>query len=393
MQTKVSAIQQIYKDIKSTYKKIMSSKPFEKYGRNDCFHFMDEDGQGMCIFSDSVWKGHPGVQLFINKPGLNHVHDLVTCPHSYGYDRSFANVVAVAYVPKEDLDEADKIFLKQMKSNVTASNLLIFILKEGRGFTKPTKSDMLNLLYHLTYLKALVLNDEEQLKEIFNNELMALGVFNNESMTYNVGPLPDISFERLPSLKKPNLPFIEEAKKHNYINEKCHIGRLYIPIKDSNNDYFSSVIFAYLEKTNKWYTNIIDCKPEKISDYIFAFLDDLFAKHGIPDEIEIADRYLFAGLNKTLNKLNVSSVFIREENDFARGCYEKLAEVLTRLSMLNEKFESMADDMDEEEFMRMLESNAEELLNLENELELDEEDFGMDDEEDFELSEESDLVA
>lgn len=380
MKAKVTAIQQIYKDIKSTYKKVMSVMPFEKYGRNDCFHFMDEDGQGMAIFSDTVWKGHPGVQFFVKNGGLNHVHDLVTCPHSYGYDRAFANIMALAYVPKEDLDDVDKEFLKKMNSKVSTNNLMIFILKEGRGFTNPTKSDMLNILYYLTYLKALVLNDEEQLKEIFNNEYMALGVFNNEDMTYNVGPLPDISFERLPSLKKANVPFIEESKKYNYRNEKCHIGRLYIPIKDTNNEYFSSVIFVYFENSDKWLTNIIDCKPDKIADYLYAFLDDVFKEYGIPDEMEIADRYIFAGLSKTLSKLHVSASFVREENEFARGCYEKLAELLSKISMFNKTLESM-DEMDEEAFIKMLEENPDKLMDIED-------DFFEPTDEDYELDEE-----
>ena len=47
MKSKNTEIQQIYRDIKRIYKKIMDLKPFEKYGRNDCFHFMDEKDQGM----------------------------------------------------------------------------------------------------------------------------------------------------------------------------------------------------------------------------------------------------------------------------------------------------------------------------------------------------------
>ena len=72
MKSKFTEIQQIYRDIKRIYKKIMDLKPFENYGRNDCFHFMDEKSQGMTIFSDMVWKGHPGIQMFLNKP-VNYV--------------------------------------------------------------------------------------------------------------------------------------------------------------------------------------------------------------------------------------------------------------------------------------------------------------------------------
>ena len=156
MKSKITEIQKIYRDIKDVYKKIINLKPFEKYGRNDCFHFMDENTQGMTLFSDSVWKGNPGIQLFMGKNGLNHVHDLVTCPHSYGYDRAFANISALSYVGKADIEETDRKFLKKMGCNVTNNNLLIFELKEGRGFVDPTKSDLVNILYYLNlYLQPL----------------------------------------------------------------------------------------------------------------------------------------------------------------------------------------------------------------------------------------------
>ena len=53
--------------------------------------------------------------MFLNKPGLNHVNELVTCPNSYGYDRAFANLKAVTSLPKEDLDDMKEFFEKEIK--------------------------------------------------------------------------------------------------------------------------------------------------------------------------------------------------------------------------------------------------------------------------------------
>ena len=153
---------------------------------------------------------------------------------------------------------------------------------------------------------------------------MVLGKFNNDAMTYNIGPLPDIEFERLPSLKKADAAFCEEAKNYHYINEKCRIGRLYIPIKDGKSNYFTSIVLMHFENMDKWFVNMVDAKPEKIGDYMFAYLDDIFKEHGMPDEIEIADRHIFSAVTKTLEKLHISTTVVREENEFARGCYEKL---------------------------------------------------------------------
>ena len=369
MKSKITEIQQIYRDIKRIYKKIMDLKPFEKYGRNDCFHFMDEKDQGMAIFSDMVWKGNPGIQMFLNKPGLNHVHELVTCPNSYGYDRAFANLKALTYLPKEDLDDMDKKFLKKMKANITANNLVVIILKEGYGFTQPNKTDLLEILTNLNYLHSIISNDEEQIKEIFNNELMALGVFNNKDYTYNVVPLPDISFETMPSFKKVNIPFVEEASNYCYINEKCHIGRLYIPIKDKENDFFTSVVFMYFENQDKWFTNLIDCKPEKIGEYMYAFIDEIFKANGMPDEVVISDRYLFAGISKTLKKLNISTILFREENDFAKGCYGKLAEVMSKLDFFNKALEGLSAD-EEEDFIQNFD-DSDDLLDYEDDFDDD----------------------
>ena len=387
MKTKFTEIQKIYRDIKEVYKKLENLKAFENFGRTDCFHLIDEDGQGMAIFSDVVWKGHPGVQMFMKNPGLNHVHDLITCTNSYGMDRTFANVHAVTIVPKEDLEDVDKAFLKKMRCNVTASNnLMLFIIKEGRGFVQPTKADLLNILYYLTYLHSMIENDFDQLKEIFDNELMAMGTFNNEKMTYKIGPLPDITFERLPGLKKVNEPFYEEAIKYNYISEKCRIGRLYLPIKEKPTDYFSSVVFVYFENMNKWFTTIFDCKPDKIADYMYAFLDDIFKEYGMPDEMEISDRHIFAGISKTMKKLNIEVTFLREENDFAKNCYGRLSEVLTRISMLNQEFEELIDSDSEQEFLEKIENKMTTIFEEQNEEEYEydlDEEFLSDDSDDF----------
>ena len=60
------------------------------------------------------------------------------------------------------------------------------------------------------------------------------------------------------------------------------------------------------------------------------------------DNIEnIFDTEGFTVSIKTLNKLNISTMFLREENEFARGCYSKLGEVLERLDFLNKALESI----------------------------------------------------
>jgi hypothetical protein len=100
---------------------------------------------------------------------------------------------------------------------------------------------------------------------------------------------------------------------------------------------------------------------------MFAYIDDVFKHNGMPDEIEISDRYIFAGISKTLKKLNISTIFLREENEFAKGCYQNLGEVLEKLDFLNKTFESMNDVESEEEFIQKLEENSNELYDLEDE--------------------------
>ena len=153
-------------------------------------------------------------------------------------------------------------------------------------------------------------------------------------------------------------------------------------MKERDNDYFTSVVFMYYENLNKWFTNLIDCKPEKIGEYMFAFIDDVFKMNGMPDEVVVSDRYIFTGVNKTLKKLNISTMFLREENDFARGCYGNLAKVLEKLDFLHKTFENAPS---EEEFIKKLEESPEEFMDFESEEDYDyeEEFFGEDSESSF----------
>ena len=68
---------------------------------------------------------------------------------------------------------------------------------------------------------------------------------------------------------------------------------------------------------------------------------------------------------------------MREENDFAKGCYGNLATVLEKLDFLHETFEKAKN---EEEFIKKLEESSEEMLDFENEEDYDyEEEFFSED--------------
>ena len=343
---KYTETQTLYRNLKSIYKKIVDLKPYEKFNRVDFFYLLDEKCPSLGIFCDSLIKSNPGIQFFINKDGLSHLNDLIKNSNTYGFDKSFGNLSAVSFVGKEDLDEDDKKFIKKMGCNVTEKNLLVYTIKEGYGMVEPTKTDLEELTFLCKYMLCLVENETETLVQIFEKEYMLLATFNNEQMTYNIKAIPEFEFDNLPSMKKAHQPFIDEVSKYNYRNEKCYMTRLYLPIKDNPNGYFYSVIFLYLEKEDLWLSNIFECKPKKVNDYMYSFLDDIFKKYGIFDEIIISDRFLYSGLYKTLKKLNVDVKYERTENDFTKYAYKNMIEMLSNISKIGEELAMEDADID-----------------------------------------------
>ena len=113
------------------------------------------------------------------------------------------------------------------------------------------------------------MKDIESYKEYLVKMVENIASYNINLMIFQVRPASDAYYESklnpwsrfITGVEGQNPGFdvlkfvIEEAKKYNYRNEKCHIGRLYIPIKDTNNEYFSSVIFVYFENSDKY------CEP------------------------------------------------------------------------------------------------------------------------------------
>ena len=119
---------------------------------------------------------------------------------------------------------------------------------------------------------------------------------------------------------------------------------------------------------------------------MYAFLDDIFKEYGMPDEMEISDRYIFAGISKTMKKLNIEATFLREENDFAKNCYGRLSEVLTKISMLHQEFEELIDSDSEQEFLEKIENKMSNIFEEQNEEEYEydlDEEFLSDDSDDF----------
>ena len=59
--------------------------------------------------------------------------------------------------------------------------------------------------------------------------------------------------------------------------------------------------FALKEKSATFSYELSLCGyNEKIGEYMYAFIDDIFKANGKPDEIVISDRYIFTGKLNTL---------------------------------------------------------------------------------------------
>ena len=337
---------ELYKEVKQVMKKMQKKGCFYKFSTKDFFYLMDEKTRGVLVFSEHLYQDGYGIQLFLNNPGLNYLHDILSTEGNYPINYFYSDCNLLGFIPKKDLLPDDVKFLKEHHIRINEENNLLPIkFKEGFGKTIMTKKELSETLSYLYYAYALICNEKEDVEVALKNELTPLAIFNNKEMEYSCHYTPLPNLEQMPKNKKVNALIVEDLKNCNYVDDVCYFFHSYFPEKITNGNSFKTIILAYFTKSKNYKLEIFDVEPSKIDQYFYGYMDEVFNEYGKPLTVLFNHRYLYSISSKTLKKLDIECRYDKEHGDYDKMVYDLLVEQINN-------YQNVDDYMgDDEEFL------------------------------------------
>ena len=329
-----------YMEAKKLLKCFIKKQYFDIFSSNDLFYLFDQSNRAILSFCEKMFNSSYGLQMFFDNEGLNYLHDVFTSKSGFSVNHFFSNTIMLAFVPKKDLTLNDYDYLKKHKINVVKEyNFVPYCFKEGYGINYLSNKEFDKVISFLYYLNSLLKNEQTDILSAFETERIVMGFFDNVEMSYEVRYTGMVNLETFPTNKKANIPFIEEHDLTSYTDDVCHIGHCYFPVKNEFDDPFPSILIAYYEKIDEYYYSFIDCKPKNITDYIFGFIDEAFLAYGIPTNVIINNRKLYANVYKTLKKMGIDVTFERENETVDENLYSFIDSKLEEIKYEFEEFD------------------------------------------------------
>lgn len=315
-------------ELKRVMKQFISKGYFELFHSENLFYLLDFKSKAVLFFSERFFNNSFGIQIFFDDSGLNYLHDAFTSEDGFSVNPFFSNAILLSVVPKGDLIEDDKQYLHQNKLRVTEQNFIPYRFKEGYGLDYLSLKELDKVLDYLYYLSSLLSNEKEDVIKAFEEQKMVFSFFNPEELVYEVRYSGMVNLESFPAKHAKNQDFIADNQLLNYTEDHCYLLHAYLPINKKSKDPYPSILMLYSEQKKSYRHQLIFCKPNRICDYIYAFLDDYFKENGIPTVITINDRKIYRWVQQTLQALNMEVYFKRENQEPDELVYELFEKIL-----------------------------------------------------------------
>ncbi len=314
---------QRYMEMKKAIKKLISDKYFEKFNSRDLFFLMDEKTKGIVFLSETLFNDSFGLQFFLDDAGLNYLHDAYTTENGFSINHFFTDSILLCMVTKKDLTRDDVAFLKKHELRVMPENNLIpYSFKEGYGLSYLSSKELDHCLTYVYYLMSLLKNELQDILEASKNERITVAAFDTTHMTYEVRYSRMVDLETFPRYKKAEGEFIKEFQDSTYVDDTCQIAQCYLPIDKESKEPYPSILLAYYEQKDTYTYQVIPCTPQQLPEYIYGFMDETFKAYGLPTNIKMNHRKLYAKCFKTLKGLNIDVRFQRENEAIDELLYD-----------------------------------------------------------------------
>lgn len=302
-----------YMEAKKALKKLISGKNFEKFNSRDLFFLMDEKTKGIVFFSETLLNDSFGLQFFFEEAGFNYLHDAYTTENGFSINHFFTDSILLCMTAKKDLTLDDMRFLRTNHFRILEENNFIpYSFKEGYGLSYLSSRELDRCVAYMYYLMSLLKNELPDILEASRNERITVAAFDTTHLTYEVRYSRMVDLETFPSFKRMDKAFVKEFQNSTYVDDICHIAQCYLPIDKGMQEPYPSILLAYYEQKDIYTYQIIPCKPLQLPDYIYGFMDETFKEYGLPTNIKMNHRGLYAKCYKTLKQLNIDVRFQRE---------------------------------------------------------------------------------
>lgn len=302
----------IYHLVKKEIKALIKKGCFDEYIATDLFYLQDEKSQAVFVFNENLKFSSHGMQVFYNSKGLNYLNDVLTTQDGFSANYFFSECIYIAYVDKAMLDEESRSFLRRNNLRIVEKNLLVYQFKEGYGVSFCSLEILEILLKYLEFISSLIRNEKEEINLAFEKYYICHAKFNTSEYTYEVEYVDYVDFSTFPALKKTNDVFVNQFQNQSYVNDTCYFFHSYLPLEQISVDGLPSILLIYYENLQQYRYQIFYCKPEKIDQFAYNFLEEQFTNLGLPTSLILNHRKLYSLLKRTMVKLNIDYHYKRE---------------------------------------------------------------------------------
>lgn len=318
----------IYLDCKKLLKEFLKKEYWSVFTAADLFYIASSKDRALFTFVDQFFGDSFGCQLFFNASGLNYVHDILTSQNEQTVTIYDCDSLCAAFVSKSELKDDEKDFLRKNNIRINEINNLIIYRYEA-GFRQKIASDKdVKILFeYLELIHSILKNEYNEIVEWFKENESITAIMDKKLLEYQLiyRPLPYL--EKMPKLSPANSGFIDEFNDCVYLNDECYLFTGYLPIIIEETNVRPLVVYFYFPKIKVHRFKYILDSPKEYKNIFYSILYEVFLETGIPFKISFNNRIIYSILKNTINKLNIESIFLREEGNVDSNMNEVLASI------------------------------------------------------------------
>lgn len=360
-----------YDGIKEIMNGIIKHGYFSQFADKKVYYFTDNhNNRAFVQLTEQGFKGLYCIHIFYNESSLNYMHDVLISKdddllyNTYGMTEE----LILAVESKEDVDELDKLFLKNMGSRTKEeNNYIIYSFKRGEGYSIANFDEVDTFISWLEVLYSMYRNNYKELISFANQEengFEAILVDVDKDLCNYVieyATLPKL--ERMPKKRKCFKSFKEEYETKEKNAGECVLMFNYLPsvVLETNNRV--GIINTYYKDSDEGLSTYV---YESIKDYnkvIFGMLDHLFANIGVPSKIIINDRILYSSIARTMEELGIEIEFTKDLPEYVDFIKEPMISMLKNVidrvlpKFIIEKVLSKINELEYDKFDEILASD------------------------------------
>lgn len=314
-----------YYKLKKEFNNGLKKDYFDFFSLSTPFFIEDSKNEALIHF-DTEALGINSISLYLNYDGIISYTYYAQNKSDYYKDIPFISKIYLVNIPKVHISGNHAEALRKKGIRLAGTHVLVpLLLKEGYPATLLKEKELALVNDFIFYLYTFIKSDIKEIQDSFLERKIACARFNEEAYEYATYYKTNIEYKAKNYYKPVDKSFVENFAESYYDNDTLYISRSYLPIITGDKTPFDSILLAYYKTKGTYSFEMIECKPNSIGDYIFAFLADFFEQNGIPTSIVINDEKIYSKAYNTLKKLKVDVLFERE-NDTIIGLFEEIIE-------------------------------------------------------------------